>query len=255
MNLKKNDKIIAIAAVIVLIIAGIGIIAYTDTEEKIKTPKEVTQTYGVMHNVMESTATPDNTEYYVASRVIRPDIVYNGTVEIPTDRHVKQITFRVEYTDNIRGFILKNRGADTLTVTIDGTNMAGETKTITGSGNVTFQSNPQSPLILGPIDAEDDFIAREILNENLSEKIMAETYTITASIKHGERPFLMPIKWIREKLGTDSFSLIIEYEYYEYNLGLNINDEEPAGEEETPQESENWGSTVYYSMSYLGRYY
>lgn len=252
MNLKKSDKMIAIAAVVVLVIAAIGIVFYTETGDggkKLELGKEKYYTYDVIYNIRESSATPDNTEYVVKDKMLGADIVYNGTIEI-SNRHVKKVTFKVDYKDNHRGLLLKNLGADTLTVTISGSNMGEQTETISGEGNVTLFSNEKSALKLVSIEAKDDFEARAKLGENLSLDSMMETYTITVSVKNGERLIFRPINWLLEKLGKDSFTVDITYEYYEYSLGT---PEESL--DDTPGnlgETNNWRATPYSSMNLVG---
>ncbi len=241
MNLKKSDKLIAIAAVVVLIIAAIGIIFYTETDDSdgLDLDKEQYYSYDVVYDVKESSATPDNTDYIVKDKLLGADTIYNGTVEI-TDRHVKQITFKIDYKDNYRGFLLKSAGADTLFVTVSGSGMAEQTGEITGEGNITLFSNQQSALRLDSIEAKDDFEAREKLNENLSLDSMTETYTLTASLKQGEKFIFKPIKWLLEKLGSDVFNVEITYEYYDYSLE---GSEEP--ETVVPETLSSMGGVTY----------
>ena len=263
MNLKKSDKMIDVAAVVVLIIAAIGIIFYTETDDgdgkKLEWGKEKYYTYGTIYEIKEASATPDNTNYVVKDKMLGADEVYKGVVEI-SGRHVKQITFEVNYNDNHKGFLggrlLKNLGADTLTVTVSGSNMEEQKKTISGSGNVTLSSDENSCLELASIEAKDDFEAREKLNENLSleSMTMMETYTITVSVKTGEKVIFRPIKWLLEKLGKDTFKMDITYEYYEYSL--DIPEELPL--EDTPEgdlEETSWRATPYNTMSRVGGFF
>lgn len=251
MNLKKSDKLIAIAAVVVLVIAAVGIIFYTETDDgkdESLLDKETYYTYDVVYDVKESSATPDNTEYIVKDKLFGADTIYNGTVEI-NNRHVKQITFKVDYKDNYRGLLLKSAGADTLTVTISGSNMAEQTEMIQGEGNVTFFSNQKSALKLSSIEAKDDFEAREKLNENLSLESMKETYTITVSLEQGETFIFKPIKWMLEKLSGDIFTVDITYEFYDYSLDMSESLEDSIIE--TSIES-NWRATPFNSMNLVG---
>ena len=259
MNLKKSDKMIAVAAVIVLIIAAIGIIFYTETDDgdgkKLGQQKEKYYNYGVIYEIKEASATPDNTNYVVKDKMLGADEVYNGVVEI-SGRRVKQITFEVDYKDNHLGFLggrlFKNLGADTLTVKVSGSNMEEQKKTISGSGNVTLSSDENPAWNLASIEAKDDFEAREKLSENLSrDELMIETYTITVSVKTGEKLIFRPIKWLLEKLVKDSFKIDVNYEYYEYSLDT----PEELTLEDTPEEDleeTNWRATPYNTMSRVG---
>jgi len=251
MNLKKSDKLIAIVAVVVLIIAAVGIVFYTETDDgkdKSGLNKDKYYTYDVVYEKKVSSATPDNTEYFVKNKLLGADTIYNGTVEI-TDRHVKQITFKIDYKDNFRGFLIKSAGADTLTITISGTDMSEQTESIAGEGNVTIFSNQQSALRLDSIKAKDDFEAREKLNENLSLDSMEYTYSITASLKQGEKLFFKPIKWLLEKLGSDSFNVEITYEYYDYSIDMSEEFKDTANNEMVET---NWSATPFNSMNYVG---
>jgi len=253
MNLKKSDKLIAVAAVLVLVIAAIGIIFYTETEDSEEEIESDIQTYcgyEVVYDVKESSATPDNTDYIVKDKLLGADVMYNGTVDI-TGRHVKQITFKIDYKDRHAGLLLKSAGADTLTISVCGTNMAEQTGMIKGQGNVTFTSSQKSALSLDQIEAKDDFEAREKLDENLSEEQMDYTYTITASLKQGEKFIFKPIKWLLEKIGSDSFQVEITYEYYDYDVELV--ETEDMGEDNSESDDDNKETSINLIRSTSGR--
>jgi len=252
MNLKKSDKLIAIVAVVVLVIAAIGIIFYTETEDdadKMDLDKDKMYTYDVAYELKEASATPDNTDYIVKDKLLGADIIYNGTVEI-TERHIKQITFKFDYKDNHRGLLLKSAGADILTVTVSGTDMTEQTDMIKGEGNVTLFSGEDSALSLFSIEAKDDFEAREKLNENLSLDTMEYTYEITASLKQGEKFIFKPLKWLLEKIGTDSFNLEITYDYYDYDVDMSSESMDESMDDTSEKTSYN--STPYSSMNTIG---
>ncbi len=241
MNLKKSDKIIAIAAVLVLIVAAIGIIFYTETDGEDEVPKngeEEYTTYDVVYDIVEVKL--DKTNHQLKDKLFGKDINYNEVFEI-SNRHVKQIDFNITFKDNHKGRLLKNLGADELKVTICGTNMAEQKKTIKGEGKVTLSSDSKSALNLESIEAKDEFDARDRLDENLSLDTMMENYTITASIKHGEKLIFTPFRWLLEKLGKDSFSIEITYTYYDYSL------EEPEESDISPIEpkTESTGGVTY----------
>lgn len=221
MNLKKSDKLIAVAAVVVLVIAAVGIIFYTETEDstdEIDSDKKTEfMLYDVVYDLKESSAEPDNKNYVVKDKLLGADTIYSGNVNI-TDDHLKQITFKVTYSDRYTGFLLKSAGADTLTVSVEGDGISGESQMIKGQGNVTFTSSQRSALTFDQIEAESYTDAQEKLDENLSYETMDYSYTVTASLKQGETFIFKPVKWLLEKLGSDSFKLEINYEYYDYDV-------------------------------------
>ncbi len=114
MNLKKSDKIIALVAVVILIIAAIGVILYTDIEPEVELPIKEMFLYNVTVETNSGSLRLDNTDYSMTNK--KP---YTGTFEVTSD-NLESIDIYIEYEDNDRGFlkILKNSRKNTITVTV-----------------------------------------------------------------------------------------------------------------------------------------
>jgi len=223
MNLKKSDKIIAVAAVVVLIIAAVGIILYTETDDEGKVPEK--EKYNMYDVVVTTEKEVQTNEYTVKDKIgNKNDIVFTGTHGYSL-KGFKQVTFKVDYADNVRGLfgfknLLPDFGADTLTVTVSGDNMAEQTETIPGNGTVIIYSNVRSPFNFDSIKATSELEARKMLSENLSLKpTIEETYTITVSVDKGEG-VLQFLKKALERLGQDTFTLETTSECYYYDVEL-----------------------------------
>lgn len=242
MNLKKSDKLIAVAAVVVLVIAAIGIIFYTETEDSTDEIDSDKKTdcllYDVVYDIKEASAKPDNENYVVKDKLLGADTTYSGNVNITGD-HLKQITFKVTYSDRYTGLLLKSAGADTLTVSVEGDGISGESQMIKGQGNVTFTSSQRSALSFDQIEAKSEMDAEERLDENLSYETMDYSYALTASLKQGETFLFKPVKWLLEKLGSDSFEVEITYEYYDYDVEPVVVEMDEDGDDDEDIEETN----------------
>jgi len=209
-SLHKNDKIIILIAVVVIIFAGIGIAAYnpsdsTDemiTNEKLK-PFKVTWS---SQKISESSATYDalkNNPY---------------TDEITLDQNnVINVTFSIDWVDDYTYGILRSKGEDTFQIDII---YNGITKSAQSTGNgsheITFQitSIPR----IENIDAEDEDNAMNMIkSEYYSED--PPVFEIEVSIQTGER-FIRPLKFLRDK--GNSFDLQISYEYFKAHIAEEV---------------------------------
>jgi len=219
MNLQKNDKIIAVVAVLVLIIAGIGIVLYmpADDEEPIKPKEDEVYEFKVTRNTFNDSIISG--DFTVKDKIIGKQN-YMETFDVDQD-NLDELVIHVDYTDRHSGFLLKSAGADTLTVTLyDEEETEIESIQIKGSGNDSITISGAMPKNFGLMYAKNLAEAEDMLEENLSlmktgEK---ETYTIEASIKTGEIFIFKPLKWIIEKLTADTFTLKIDANYYNYEV-------------------------------------
>lgn len=248
MNLKKSDKIIAIAAVLILIIAAIGVILYTDKEPDDKLPSvDEMSLFNVKVETRSGSLMLDNADYIMSKRT-----PYIGTFEVPVD-NLKGVQIYIEYGTQVFALLLKERRQNTITVTVyDENENQIDSKQITGKGNETISIFGSSPLNIYEIKAKDKIDAEIKLSENISSSILTNTYTIEVSIDHGGR-MLRPLLRLREILGMkDSFSPQITYEYYYYFI------EEPPvtnGDIDTDLSTQNLNSGVqtYRNLSLPGK--
>jgi len=245
MNLKKSDKIIALVAVVILIIAAIGVILYTDIEPEVVLPVKEVFLYNVTVETNPGSLTLDNTDYSMTNK--KP---YTGTFKVTSD-NLESIDIYIEYKDNDRGFlkILKNSRKNTITVTVyDETENEVISTKITGIGNETLIISGSNALDIGQIIAKDMNDAREKLDENLSNTGLTQKYTIEVTVKYGE---LRILKKFLEKLSGDSFTIEITANHYDYQLEEVEDSNDDDGYEETSIHS-GYSATPYVSTNYIG---
>lgn len=251
MNLKKSDKMIAGIAVVVLIIAAIGIVLYTEDKDDVPLNtggKEKTIIYLVEYEVMSGGfVVPDNADFQAKHKLIG-DGDYHGTVDIPR-QNVESVSFFVDYTDNKDG-LLGIFGKDKLTVVV--TDMNGNeigNEAITGSGNITINKDDITPIIsTASIEAENEKEARDELERRYADNPVNVSFNVDISLKIGEIRLLARLL---ERLDKDDFTLEVTYDYYDYSI------RDPTEEENNPPTSlnvdEGIGTITYNHMSYGGR--
>lgn len=242
MNLKKSDKIIALVAVVILIIAAIGVILYTDEETELKLPKEEMFLYNVNVEINPDYLTLDNTDFSITNK--RP---YTGTFEVFSD-NLKDININVEYEDIDRGLFKKSR-KNTLIVTVyDEFEIEVCSTEIIGIGNDTLFIPGSNTLDIDKIKAKDLNDARKKLDENLTNTGFTEKYTIVVSVEYGE---LRIIRRILERLSGDSFSIDITANHYDYQLEKieNSNIEDDYKESNIQLD---YSPNFYVSTNYIG---
>ena len=227
-NLKRNDKIIIIVAVIVLILAGIGIAAYTPEDVGDRLPEEELNTYTVDWDIR--TGSIQSMSEFAGKKS-----PYEGTIQI-NQRNLKTVTFNLSWMDD-KTTLLGRAGLDTLTLEIttpDGEIREESQKSASKSktGNIMMDFSVSNGIPSNqPIEAMDMYEAEEELQNNESyyhETWSNEDFTITVYVKVGE---LRPLKKLLKK--GNSFKLDVSYEYY-YPTPI-----EEEGENKTMDESEN----------------
>ena len=209
-SLKKNDKIIIIVAVVILIIAGVGVAMYQSPEAPPYYPSSITNEKS--YNV---TWTLQNNSFKTLSDFAGKNAPFEGTVTIP-EGNVNSITFNLTWIDD-RMTLLKRRGLDSLTLEVmmpDGMNSFSETNTSapkTGYGSISRTLYNNIIPLEGPIKADNDQDAQTTL---MTSPYFDDSWTdkdikINVSVQIGELRFL---KKLRDK-GND-FELKISYQYY-----------------------------------------
>ena len=229
MNLKKSDKIIAIVGVLILVIAAIGIVLYTSTEEvEEKEPEEKLLTFDVYEEVKTGSAERETYKFNKLKLVTKVVSLEEKECFPVSVDNLKSVEFKITYEDDRTGRLLGkilNKvlglkiGKDTLTITIidpDGTEHKGES--IVGSGNttITFDGiNP--PIYTEQIEAETDVEAMEELEYLYGTKWKDGVFKIKAELSSKEAIPLLDGRLL-EKLDDDDFTLEITYTYYDYDL-------------------------------------
>jgi hypothetical protein len=245
MNLKKSDKMIAIAGVIILIIAAIVIIMYVpdkDNGEPTPTKKEYEVTWIKDEGSLVIDEYVDKEGYNKPFTVTALD--HPGSVI--TNVYVK-ITWDDDYT---KGKIV-NKGEDIVTTKIGLSGAKPETYTDTGSGNKTLQfsvfSKPSDRLIE---DVSDSAEAQQQVEDEYADMNSA-SFDVEITWEQGEKLLTLRLvkllNFFRDK--GEQVKLEFTFEYY-YPTVMEIEDDDEN--KESSMKDETWASTPYMSTNYLG---
>jgi hypothetical protein len=243
MALRKSDKIIAVIGIVILIIAGIGIFVYMDTEDDNgdKNGDADKMKFYPVESKMTMNPLPDESQSRIRLPILRgADFSFNHDI---MDENVKNITVTVGYTDENPGLLGRflNLGKDTLTINVvdsEGNNVGSGTKT--GSGRIEFDIVGTATEIQESIEAKSYEDANQML-EDMYEPF-SETYTFNINVKGGL------IGALRERiLGRDSFTLKVSYCTYKYSLEQPLDDDG-----DNPNTETNFDPPVFHTTNYPG---
>lgn len=239
MDLKKNDKIILVAGVVILVIAAIGVAVYTspDTGE-IKSgntePEYETYSYTWVRNTGETTI---DDSLYVGKNSPYSD---SFTITTSSGSVLTDVEVQINWEDDSTYGLLIKKGEDTLTADVGQQGSEPIHESSKGGGNMTFAFNlndiPSSDSVL----AEDKSDAGSIIDGMFSGE-NAESFDAGVSINTGERMVRL-FKWLKDK--GNAFELKAKYTYYVYEI------EEP----EVPDENKTTGDDGGYPAA-LGEFY
>lgn len=210
MDLKKNDKIILIVGVVILIVAGAGIALYnaptsedtdTDDTEDIGYEFEWVEKTGsaIVESPMISKKTPLEQSYTIAGP--------------PSGCVLTRVDVKINWEDDRTYGLLTTRGGDTLTaeVTLDGKTM-DETSEM--SGNLSFPFNVYSKPEPVKVNASNPSDASTELKQEYAGQNSAD-FDILLTIDVGE-PIWRAWKRFRDKGNTVDIS--VDYTYYTHEL-------------------------------------
>jgi hypothetical protein len=227
-SLKKNDKIIVIVAVVILIIAGVGIAMYQSPKTSSVLPSTITSenNYDVIWTIRNGTL---NTISDFAGKKSQ----YQTTIQIPAG-NLKSITFNLSWTDDHMTF-MKRRGLDrfTLEVTTPDNRTFIDINTsapITGEGTITQTVSTGIIPPVSPIKADDETNAQTKLKDKpyYDNSWTNKNIKINVSVKIGE---IRILKKIRDK--GNNFDLKITYQYYDGVLKMDTT-KNTGGDSNTP---------------------
>jgi hypothetical protein len=233
-SLKKNDKIILIVAVVILVIAGVGVAMYQSPTPQSSLPSTIMNelNYDVNWTVR-------NGSLNTLSDFVGKKSQYETTVMIP-EGNVRCVTFNLSWTDD-RMTLLKRMGLDSLTLEVtmpDGLYTFTEMNTsapITGKGTITHTIvngiiPPDVPI---KADNEKDAQAKLKSKPYYDDSWTDKNININISVKIGE---IRLLKKIRDK-GND-FNLKITYQYYDGILKMDTN--KNTGGDSSPPPDDIW---------------
>lgn len=234
-SLKKNDKIIIIVAVVILVIAGIGVAMYQSPKTTSIFPTDMMgeQSYNV-------TWTVRNGSLGTISEFAHKNSKYEDAVKIPHG-NVKSVTFNLSWTDDYMTF-LRRMGLDTLTlevITPDGmtSTQSSKSASVTGQGTITLTVNTGIIPPKLPIKEETENDAQQKLKTPpyYDESWTDKEIIIGVSVQIGE---IRPLKRMRDK-GND-FELQITYEYYDGVLSMDSTKNTGGGTVSPPDDDDPW---------------
>jgi hypothetical protein len=219
MNLKKSDKIIAIIGVIILIVAGIGIVLYSsdDVEEGNGDGKKET-VYDVKWVYYSDGVIP--IEAYAGKNKPHTEPI---TISLEEGHVITSVNFKIVWKDDYTKGIIFNKGEDTLRAVIG---VEGSDDPQEHTSTKSFNDNISSPFFIN--EAPSDVTVKDAENIKEVEKNILDEYqgknTVTFNVKVNVRPgekllTLRPIKllnYLRDK--GNNFEIIVYYEYYKLDI-------------------------------------
>jgi len=244
MKLKKNDKIILVVGIVILIAAGTGIALYTVEDSDDADVKEDTDMYSYTWIKKEGIIDLLSNEYASNSEPYKSIL----RITSPSNSVLTSITMTLSWEDDSTYGLLTEKGVDTLTAEIS---RGSDTKTITseGGGNesLTFKiyPMPESDTVeaISTNDAMDQI-------DDIISGLNKESFDITVSVATGERMVRL-LKYMRDK-GND-FDLTAEYTYYYYEFDDFGQNDEDDDTKETGGSSEDFGHNLgefYINLGY-----
>jgi hypothetical protein len=265
MNLQKNDKIILVVGVIILIAAAGAIAIYTTQSNGDKDnhmdQSEKIMTYDVSWDL--ETKELDSSTYTLNPPGIfsllskGKSVSDNNCFTIDQDQYnIKSIEINVSFTDNkmglpILGLIFKGAlpiGKDTLTVAIITPNEEEHKATIVGNGKATITIEGKVRPFSTSIYAKSLEEAQTKLEENYSKEFTGESFKLTASLKISERILLL--NRIIERFSKDTFKIDIKCHYYKYTLEEIMEEDNQDNNGDGDKETGTGIGDFYHYMSY-----
>lgn len=251
MSLKKTDKLIAVIGVIILIIAGVGIVLFASTNEENVSTTEPQGEQPKIFEILYKEGQPrgaviDNKDFTIKPKLFGEG-TYVGNIVIK-DQDLKSLNIMVEYHDNVCGLlfgkIARSLGADTFTITVtDKDNKVLAKETIKGDGKKAINITIGQKILNSTIEATDLQDAQGKLEE------LSVSYNVSYKIKISLKVGIWGI--LREMLKKDSFTLKANYTQFVYEPKEPLDDyndgSPPTGTDYYTGTSWNW-------MSYPGKH-
>jgi hypothetical protein len=196
MSLKKNDKIVIIVAVIILVFAGVGVAMYQSPQTTSNITSAITsKSYDVSWTLR-------NGSLSTISEFAGKKSPYQGTIMIP-EKNVKSITFNLSWTDDHMTF-MKRMGLDSLTLEVTMPNDTYYFTETNKSAPITGEGTISSTIVNGiippskPIEADNVQDAQTKLKEKSynDDSWTEKEITINVSVQIGE---IRILKKMRDK--------------------------------------------------------
>lgn len=246
MNLSKNDKIIAIVGVIILIIAAISIAVIISSEDDGEIEEEKTEK---TFYVTWTNSTGEMNKDGVANKAYNEPL----TVSVPSGHVLTNVDIELTWSDDntIGGRIIKilKRGEDTLIAEITPEEGEAKKKSSVGGGTIDFSFYINDMPSDEEIDAEDIFEAEDLVNSMYSDQDTT-IFDVSVNVNVGE-PLRRPIKRFMDK--GDNFKLTITYDYYYPVVEGSENDDYDDYDDDLKEESflENFYKNLCYGKNWI----
>ena len=208
MKLKKNDKIILIVGIVILIAAGAGIALYTVDDSDNAEIKEDINLFSYTWIKKTGNIILLDNEYASKNEPYEALL----SVTSPSNSVLTNIELKISWEDDRTYGLLTEKGVDTLTAEIS---IGSDEKTITSNGgneSLTFTIN--SIPISDTVEATSTTDAMDYIDDIITGQNKAN-FDIMVSVIPGEKIWRL-LKYMRDK-GND-FDLTAEYTYYYYEF-------------------------------------
>jgi hypothetical protein len=243
MALKKNDKIIAIAGVLILIIAAVSIVVLYGSQENVEETTPVTTAFDVKWIKGSGVVPATELGTLFAGKKAGEDYTKSLSISAPAGSVLTKVEFKFDWTDaDTYGSKNKPKGLDAVTAKIT---MGDETQSYpsTGNGSKTFSFNVGNMPQNESVDAVDISEVEQIVKDKYTDKNGA-SFKVTVNCKIGEKFFRL-LKYIHDK--GNGFNLKVTYEY----VTPQITDQSGGAPPETPPEEP---STAHESLMITAGY-
>jgi len=235
MKLKKNDKIILIVGVVILVVAGAGIALYdSDADDSGIAEDMGFQTYS--YTWIELTdEKPFDGDLYAAKKT-----PYEGvhTVSSKANTVLANVEILIEWEDDNTYGLLREKGLDLLSAEIANSGGTPSIKDFVGNGSDSFFFSINSRPKSDSIKAHSSQDAMDIIEDEISG-LNTASFDVVVSVSPGEKVFRL-LKFIKDK-GND-FSLTARYTYYSYELETEDDD---SGNDSDDEDIKDTGGSDY----------
>jgi hypothetical protein len=235
MNLKKNDKIILIVGVVILIVAGAGIALYTadDNDDSSLAEDKDYKTFSYSWREQSGEVIIGNNPY--ASK----NDPYEETLKVSANSNtvLTNVNIELEWEDDSSYGFLIERGLDTLDAEISVNGKAPIVKSSMGSGNDSFYFSINNRPIADSVQAHSLEDAMDIIEDEISGQNNAD-FDVMVTVTPGEKIYhlLHFLRYLRDR--GNEFKLTATYTYYTYEFD-EITDESNNDSDEDQKETGN----------------
>ena len=248
MYLKKNDKIILLVGIVIIIIAGVGIAMYNveDADDSDIGEEGIFDTFSYNWVKKEGEKTIYNDQFVGKKETFEETF----DIQAPANSVLTSVDLELTWMDDV-SYRLSSRGDDTLTVELKSGSKTEEIiSTFEYNDSVYFSINtmPDSD----SVQAESQADAEDIIDNIISGQNKV-SFDITVTVQTGEKLLhLRFLKFLLQEKGND-FDLTAKYTYYTYDLQMEDNNDDDDMKETGDDDSFNHNIGEFYRNLGYGR--